>query len=98
MMNALQVSWTACPWCKDALDALQAAGMAYSIYFMFALVYGLAGLIAWKVYRTIQKEEEMEKRRSLPAIQAGSPAGEKLVLTHEVAGTPGAVSRQVDLS
>ena len=55
-MNSL-VEILACPLCKLGLDEMQARAMEYSIYFMLALIYSLAGIIGFKVYRMMAREE-----------------------------------------
>ncbi len=55
-MNTL-VDILACPLCKLGLDEMQARAMEYSIYFMLALIYSLAGIIGFKVYRMMAREE-----------------------------------------
>ena len=68
-MNSLD-EILACPLCKLGLDEMQARAMEYSIYFMLALIYSLAGVIGFKVYRMMAREE-----RDLAANQqAAKPA------------------------
>jgi len=67
-MNSL-VEILACPLCKLGLDEMQARAMEYSIYFMLVLIYSLAGLIGFKVYRMMAREE-----RDLALNQPAAPA------------------------
>jgi hypothetical protein len=55
-MNSI-VEILACPLCKLGLDEMQARAMEYSIYFMLVLVYSLAGIIGFKIYRLMAREE-----------------------------------------
>lgn len=55
-MNSL-VDLLACPLCKLGLDEMQARAMEYSIYFMLTLLYSLAGIFGFKVYRMMNREE-----------------------------------------
>ena len=68
IMNTL-VDLLACPLCKLGLDEMQARAMEYSIYFMLVLIYSLAGLIGFKVYRMMAREE-----RDLALTQPAAPA------------------------
>jgi len=67
-MNTL-VDLLACPLCKLGLDEMQARAMEYSIYFMLALIYSLAGIFGFKVYRMMNREErdQQEKEARKPA-------------------------------
>jgi len=55
-MNTL-VDILACPFCKVGLDEMQARAMEYSIYFMLVLIYSLVGVIGFKIYRMMAREE-----------------------------------------
>ena len=55
-MNSL-VDILACPLCKLGLDEMQARAMEFSIYFLLVLIYSLAGIIGFKVYRMMAREE-----------------------------------------
>ena len=57
-MNSLVGLLAHCPLCKYGMDELQARAMEYCIYFMLALIYSLAGGIAYYVYRTMAREEK----------------------------------------
>lgn len=69
-MNSL-VEILACPLCKLGLDELQARAMEYSIYFMLILIYSLAGIIGFKIYRMMAREE---RDLALNQPQAPKPA------------------------
>ncbi|MBV8880014.1 MAG: hypothetical protein JO332_08630 [Planctomycetaceae bacterium] len=65
-MNSL-VDILACPMCKLGLDELQARAMEYSIYLMLAMIYSLAGVIGFKIYRMMAREErEMIEKQAVP--------------------------------
>ena len=70
-MNSL-VEILACPLCKLGLDEMQARAMEYSIYFMLVLIYSLAGVIGFKVYRMMAREE-----RDLALNQPAAPEAAK---------------------
>jgi uncharacterized protein YbaR (Trm112 family) len=55
-MNSI-VEILACPFCKAGLDEMQARAMEYSIYFMLVLIYSLVGIIGFKIYRMMAREE-----------------------------------------
>jgi hypothetical protein len=57
-MNALISFLLHCPLCKYGMDELQARAMEYCIYFLLALIYSLAGAIAFYVYRTMARETQ----------------------------------------
>jgi len=65
-MNTL-VDLLACPLCKLGLDEMQARAMEYSIYFMLTLIYSLAGIFGFKVYRMMNREERELKEKQLQA-------------------------------
>lgn len=67
-MNTL-VDLLACPMCKLGLDDLQARAMEFSIYFMLTLIYSIAGIFGFKIYRMMAREE-----RELAEKQAAPPA------------------------
>ncbi|HUR37906.1 MAG TPA: hypothetical protein VM222_00320 [Planctomycetota bacterium] len=71
-MNSV-VEILACPLCKLGLDEMQARAMEYSIYFMLALIYSLAGVIGFKVYRMMAREERDLALRQ-PAAKPAAPA------------------------
>jgi hypothetical protein len=71
-MNSL-VEILACPLCKLGLDEMQARAMEYSIYFMLALIYSLVGIIGFKVYRMMAREE-----RDLAANPPAAPVASKV--------------------
>jgi len=66
-MNAL-VDILACPFCKLGMDDIQARAMEYSIYFLLVLIYTLIGIIGFKVWRMMAREERALK--SLTPIPA----------------------------
>jgi uncharacterized protein YbaR (Trm112 family) len=73
-MNTL-VDLLACPLCKLGLDEMQARAMEYSIYFMLALIYSLAGIFGYKVYRMMAREErELSEKQAAPAAPAPAEA------------------------
>lgn len=71
-MNSL-VEILACPLCKLGLDEMQARAMEYSIYFMLVLIYSLAGVIGFKVYRMMAREER-DLALNPPTANAAAPA------------------------
>ena len=74
-MNSL-VEILACPLCKLGLDEMQARAMEYSIYFMLVLIYSLAGVIGFKVYRMMAREER-DLALNQPPAQASAPEAVK---------------------
>lgn len=68
-MNSI-VDLLACPMCKLGLDDLQARAMEFSIYFMLALIYSLAGIIGFKIYRMMAREE---REQAAKEAQAAAP-------------------------
>jgi len=75
-MNSL-VDLLACPLCKLGLDEMQARAMEYSIYFMLTLLYSLAGIFGFKVYRMMNREErELKEKQQAAAPAAVAPARE----------------------
>lgn len=48
-------------------------GFGYSIYFMLTLLFGIAGIIVFVVWRTIAREER--QRREREARRGASPQG-----------------------
>lgn len=62
-----------CPFCKYGLDALQARAMEYCIYFMLALIYGLIGIIGFKVTRMMMREERELKEKAAREAAAQAP-------------------------
>jgi len=73
-MNTL-VDLLACPMCKLGLDDLQARAMEFSIYFMLVLIYSLAGIFGFKVYRMMAREErELSEKQAAPATPAADAA------------------------
>jgi hypothetical protein len=60
-----------CPLCKYGLDEIQARAMNYSIYFLLALLYTMAGIFAFKVHRMMAREElALKEQESAPRAQA----------------------------
>jgi len=55
-MNSL-VDILACPFCKLGMDEIQARAMEYSIYILLFLIYSLIGIIGFKVWRMMAREE-----------------------------------------
>jgi uncharacterized protein YbaR (Trm112 family) len=80
-MNSL-VEILACPLCKLGLDEMQARAMEYSIYFMLALIYSLAGIIGFKVYRMMAREER-DLAANPPAAKPPAPAAPEAVKAPE---------------
>lgn len=72
-MNSL-VDLLACPLCKLGLDEMQARAMEYSIYLMLAMIYSLAGIIGYKVYRMMAREER-DLALNQPLAKPPAPAG-----------------------
>jgi uncharacterized protein YbaR (Trm112 family) len=82
-MNSL-VEILACPLCKLGLDEMQARAMEYSIYFMLVLIYSLAGVIGFKVYRMMAREERdlaLSQPTPKPAAPEAAKAPEEPVST-----------------
>lgn len=82
-MNSL-VDILACPLCKLGLDEMQARAMEYSIYFMLVLIYSLAGIIGFKVYRMMAREERdlaLNQPLAKPAAPEAAKAPEEPVST-----------------
>jgi hypothetical protein len=51
----------ACPTCKDALgNTPQTAGLArgfsHSIFFMLAMIFGMVGILIWRIVREARQE------------------------------------------
>lgn len=77
-MNSL-VEILACPLCKLGLDEMQARAMEYSIYFMLLLIYSLAGIIGFKIYRMMAREERdlaLNQPKAKPAAPEASKAAD----------------------
>jgi hypothetical protein len=55
-MNSV-IDILACPFCKLGMDEIQARAMEYSIYFLLTLIYSLIGIIGFKVWRMMAREE-----------------------------------------
>lgn len=70
-MNTL-VDILACPFCKLGMDEMQARAMEYSIYVLLLLIYSLIGIIAFKVWRMMAREER-ELLAQQPNAEAGRP-------------------------
>ena len=81
-MNSL-VEILACPLCKLGLDEMQARAMEYSIYFMLVLIYSLAGVIGFKVYRMMAREERDLALNQPPSKPAASAAPEAVKAPEE---------------
>ncbi len=82
-MNTL-VGILACPLCKAGLDEMQARAMELSIYFMLVLIYSLAGIIGFKVYRMMAREERdlaLSQSLAKPAAPEAAKAPEEPVST-----------------
>lgn len=62
-----------CPFCKDAMDELQAQAMRISIFLLLGMIYSLAGIIAFKVIRMMAREER-ELQTKAPEPQPSLPA------------------------
>jgi uncharacterized protein YbaR (Trm112 family) len=74
-MNSL-VEILACPLCKLGMDEMQARAMEYSIYLMLVLIYSLAGVIGFKVYRMMAREER-DLAANPPAAKPAAPEASK---------------------
>jgi len=78
-MTAL-IEILACPFCKLGMDDLQARAMEYSIYFLLVLIYSLIGIIGFKVWRMMAREERaLERMTAIPSaaeLQELGPARE----------------------
>ena len=73
-MNSL-IDILACPLCKLGLDEMQARAMEYSIYLMLTMIYTLAGIIGFKVYRMMAREErDLALNQPLPKPPAPEAA------------------------
>jgi len=64
----------ACPFCKLGMDEIQARAMEYSIYFLLVLIYSLIGIIGFKVWRMMAREERDVERLKLSASTADLPS------------------------
>lgn len=49
-------------------------GFGYSIYFMLTLLFGIAGVIVFVVWRTIAREERQRREREKGSPGAAPPA------------------------
>jgi uncharacterized protein YbaR (Trm112 family) len=67
-MNSL-VDILACPFCKLGMDEIQARAMEYSIYILLFLIYSLIGIIGFKVWRMMAREER-ELARQQPSTHS----------------------------
>jgi len=67
----------ACPFCKLGMDEIQARAMEYSIYFLLVLIYSLIGIIGFKVWRMMAREErDVERLKLLSSTVRLQKAGE----------------------
>ena len=74
-MNTL-VDLLACPLCKLGLDEMQARAMEYSIYFMLALIYSLAGIFGFKEapYYQVPEEAKATPKVDFSGLKRGAGA------------------------
>jgi len=65
-MNSV-IDILACPFCKLGMDEIQARAMEYSIYFLLVLIYSLMGIIGFKVWRMMAREDrELQRLKPIP--------------------------------
>jgi hypothetical protein len=70
-----------CPFCKDAMDELQAQAMRVSIFLLLGMIYSLAGIIAFKVIRMMAREERELQAKAAKALPVPDPAPQVLATT-----------------